>query len=196
MPGGNQAQAPDGGPGSDAAAAGGNDPIRRQPQPLVPKHFKCTASKQTMVDPVIAADGCSYERACIERLFMLGLTVSGVTQNEFTHLDLAPNTPLREEIAVWLSANPRSAAKEARIARANRMINVMGEERSGIPSKFIDPFSFVVMQDPVTAADGKITSARASPDGSPPGESTAQRCALPKRWSSPLEPNADMFALR
>ena len=52
-----------------------------------------------MRDPVVAADGHSYERAEIEARFARGLRASPCTRAPLAHCELIPNHALRDAIA-------------------------------------------------------------------------------------------------
>ena len=64
-----------------------------------PQFHNCPISCEPMVDPVVAADGFSYERAAIERWLADGERASPVTREPLATLALLPNTTLRELIA-------------------------------------------------------------------------------------------------
>jgi hypothetical protein len=60
--------------------------------------FACPITQEVMKDPVIAADGFSYERTSIERWFEMGHTTSPVTNKHLEHLFLTTNHSLRKAI--------------------------------------------------------------------------------------------------
>lgn len=60
--------------------------------------FACPITQEVMKDPVIAADGFSYERKSIERWFEMGHTTSPVTNKNLEHLFLTTNHSLRKAI--------------------------------------------------------------------------------------------------
>lgn len=61
------------------------------------KGFVCPISGKLMKDPVIAADGHSYEKECIEIFLKNGL-VSPKTMSPFAHTHLTPNHALKISI--------------------------------------------------------------------------------------------------
>ena len=65
----------------------------------VESRLACPLARARMVDPVVAADGFSYERAAIERWLADGERASPVTREPLATLALLPNTTLRELIA-------------------------------------------------------------------------------------------------
>ena len=67
----------------------------------VPEDFECPITTELMVDPVIAADGETYERAAIEEWFALGKTTAPVSNEELDTLHLFPNKKLWRRIAAW-----------------------------------------------------------------------------------------------
>jgi len=61
-----------------------------------------------MVDPVIAADGHSYEREAIQRRLLLGNSISPETNVQLRSENLSPNHRLRVSIEYFLEQMPRS----------------------------------------------------------------------------------------
>jgi hypothetical protein len=76
--------------------------------------FVCPITQQVMIDPVLCADGVTYERSAIT-LWMQTQNVSPVTEQPFFHRDLTPNDRLRLAIQAFQqvqrepSPPPRSA---------------------------------------------------------------------------------------
>jgi hypothetical protein len=79
-----------------AAAAGGNGGAAAAEPPA--DHL-CPITNEVMEDPVVAADGHSYEREAIETWFR-GHNTSPMT-NQVIPLTLLPNVTLRKLIAAW-----------------------------------------------------------------------------------------------
>ena len=71
------------------------------PNPRCPPEFYCPLSRCLMVDPVVTADGQTYERASIEHWFQLGHTTSPVTNLALPYLDVTPNFALRQIMTDW-----------------------------------------------------------------------------------------------
>merc|ERR1712187_202030 len=67
------------------------------PDILEPNEFMCPITQATMRDPVVAADGNSYEREAIEKLFERS-NVSPLTNQPFKHKELVPNNALKQLI--------------------------------------------------------------------------------------------------
>jgi hypothetical protein len=65
-----------------------------------PAAHTCPLTLETMVDPVIAADGHTYERAAIEKWFENHAT-SPITNAELPHTGLIANVMARQWIAEW-----------------------------------------------------------------------------------------------
>ena len=61
------------------------------------KGFVCPISCKLMKDPVIAADGHSYEKESIE-LFLKNALISPITKSPFAHTHLTPNHALKKSI--------------------------------------------------------------------------------------------------
>ena len=100
---------------ADAAALEGNhtpaeddtspsvepSPISNEEEP--PDQFVCPITTEVMTDPVMAADGQSYERSAIERWLTTKQT-SPLTGGELEHSYLVPNHLLRRHIREWQEA--------------------------------------------------------------------------------------------
>lgn len=67
-------------------------------------HFACPLSRVLMRDPVVAADGHSYERREIERHFASGSRVSPVEGDALSGTGLIPNRNLKNEIERAMAA--------------------------------------------------------------------------------------------
>ena len=72
----------------------------------IPDEFKCPISLDLMQDPVLAADGHSYDRVQIESWFRTS-HVSPNTRLNLNTLALYPNIELRNRINSWLSERSR-----------------------------------------------------------------------------------------
>ena len=60
--------------------------------------FVCPLSRKEMTDPVVAADGYTYERSAIDSYFSSGKTTSPITGEEMTDKTLIPNKTLKSLI--------------------------------------------------------------------------------------------------
>lgn len=72
----------------------------------IPDEFECPITKMVMEDPVIAADGRSYERSAIEEWLELH-TTSPMTNKVLSHRWLTPNLALKNLISDWHSKRKR-----------------------------------------------------------------------------------------
>lgn len=63
-----------------------------------------------MADPVVAADGHSYDRSCIEGWFGRGKDTSPLTNERLPNTVLIPNHALRNAIQAWRDAHPDAEA--------------------------------------------------------------------------------------
>ncbi|CAJ1399357.1 unnamed protein product [Effrenium voratum] len=73
-------------------------PMEAAPQASeVPNEFLCPISQQVMEDPVITADGHTYDRAQIER-WLRDQATSPITGEQLQHKNLVPNHSLRKLI--------------------------------------------------------------------------------------------------
>ena len=90
----------------------------------VPAEFVCPITHEKMVDPVVASDGHSYERAAIELVFSSGNGRSPLTREELTPGVLIANINLRKRIRdhdeevlqIGRAVRAREAAKAAAAA--------------------------------------------------------------------------------
>jgi len=86
-------------PGLDFTIGGKGDAPRL---PAVPHCFLCPIGQKIMSDPVIAADGVTYERAKIAAMLEAGRRTSPATGRPLPTLDLHPNAGLRDAISGYL----------------------------------------------------------------------------------------------
>jgi len=86
--------------GSSSSAA--EAPVPREEEP--PHDFTCPITTEVMTDPVMAADGHSYERSAMERWFATKST-SPLTGEELDFTRLFPNHTLRRQIGEWHEAH-------------------------------------------------------------------------------------------
>jgi len=70
--------------------------------PVDPVWFECPISKEIMADPVIAADGHTYEREQIQQWLARNRT-SPMTGARMASRDLVPNHHLRSQIQAFLA---------------------------------------------------------------------------------------------
>lgn len=81
----------------------------------VPKDCICPITQELMTDPVITADGHSYERAAIQRWFSAKQT-SPRTNCRVEHMNLLANLTLRSLCTHWREIVQRSQQREAAAA--------------------------------------------------------------------------------
>ena len=70
-----------------------------------PKSLTCSLSLELFSDPVVLADGQSYERENIEEWLAMQNT-SPLTGNVLNHVNLVPNVVLRQVCEDWKAENP------------------------------------------------------------------------------------------
>ncbi|XP_071685749.1 U-box domain-containing protein 33-like [Rutidosis leptorrhynchoides] len=71
-------------------------------QQQIPSYFICPISQETMQDPVVAADGYTYEAEVLQGWFDSGHDTSPMTNLKLASTDLVPNHALRSAIQEWL----------------------------------------------------------------------------------------------
>ena len=97
-----------------------------------PSEYKCPIGSRLMYDPVVTADGTTYERENIYKwLITLDNSTSPKTKQELSNKALIPNLTL-----ISLMQHPLVDCAPANV------------------SDFICPISGILMQDPVVASDG------------------------------------------
>merc|ERR1719326_1055725 len=77
-----------------------------------------------MIDPVVSADGQSYERLAIEAWFAAGETTSPATGRPLPHQQLLPNHSLRSVIKDLLRRVARRQAREFEALRDQDMADL------------------------------------------------------------------------
>mmetsp|Transcript_42731 Transcript_42731/g.110492 ORF Transcript_42731/g.110492 Transcript_42731/m.110492 type:complete len:367 (-) Transcript_42731:99-1199(-) len=81
----------------------------------LPPHATCPISQRVMKDPVICADGHSYERTCIEHWLRMGNFTSPSTNMPLLHCGLTANISLRNIIQVLVQRSPAMEKEQERI---------------------------------------------------------------------------------
>ncbi|XP_041460717.1 WD repeat, SAM and U-box domain-containing protein 1-like isoform X2 [Lytechinus variegatus] len=69
------------------------------PDDQIPDEYLCPISREIMKEPVIAADGYTYERKAIENWFRAGRNTSPMTNAPLSSINLTPNRSLKMIIA-------------------------------------------------------------------------------------------------
>lgn len=85
---------------------------------LCPPSFLCPINTEIMRDPVVCADGHSYERDAIHA-WLQNQSTSPLTRVVLRHQDLTPNHALRNSIEEWIQKNFNTVARsEITLGRA------------------------------------------------------------------------------
>lgn len=77
-----------------------------EPGSCLGNQFGVAILVQLMNEPVVAADGFTYERAMIEQWLSNGHITSPMTNAPLPHAGLVPNFALRSAIREWQAAHP------------------------------------------------------------------------------------------
>ena len=77
----------------------------KKPVPI-PKNYRCPISLCIMFNPIITADGNTYEEEAIKNWFETGNLTSPATNQPLSNLHLIPNHNLRGAIRQFLEENP------------------------------------------------------------------------------------------
>ena len=85
--------------------------------PPVPSGFVCPISDDIMRDPVMCADGHTYDRPNIEQWFAGGHDTSPNTGARLPHLNLVPNHALRNSIEEFLDSSFRKNRSRTILSR-------------------------------------------------------------------------------
>lgn len=73
----------------------------------IPSSFRCPLSLELMLDPVIVASGQTFERACINKWIVHGLSTCPKTGEPLSHTNFIPNHTMKAMIVTWLEENNR-----------------------------------------------------------------------------------------
>ena len=84
-----------------------------------PADYVCPITHEVMVDPVVTADGQSYERLAIEQ-WLQHSAMSPLTGEPLTHLALTPNMALRRLIQEWVASKEGTAVAAKDTAHRGR----------------------------------------------------------------------------
>ena len=120
----------------------------------VPYEYICLITSEIMQDPVVAADGYSYERAAIETWRKKndtspnGKVNSFLTMRELDSTDLIPNLNLKKLITEFNERDNPSASASAGAGAGSE------SSKKSDPHEYKCPITCELMQDPVVAADG------------------------------------------
>lgn len=88
----------------------------------IPNEFLCPITLEVMREPVIAADGHTYEKTAMERWLAGGHRTSPKTNLPLAHTTLTPNRALRSAIETYTSAMP--TIQQAEIQRHQETLNL------------------------------------------------------------------------
>ena len=84
----------------------------------IPNGYECPILQELMEDPVMAADGHSYERKAIEEWIKRGKKTSPMTGAKLPHTLLTPNHNLRKAITDFREKRPNlDAIKKLGVCR-------------------------------------------------------------------------------
>lgn len=97
-----------------------------------PEGFECPITLKIMKDPVIAADGCSYEREAIEEWFRRGKNISPALGIPLTDLTLKPNINLRKAIQEFLYKQPEEVLRRKKEEELLRSLEKLQKENESI----------------------------------------------------------------
>lgn len=95
----------------------------------IPEGYRCPISYLIMCDPVVTADGHTYERECIEKWFLAHNT-SPTTNRELPNRNLIPNFNLKKCISEFLSKN-KKFEKSGDVYKPSNNQNTEKEESLG-----------------------------------------------------------------
>ncbi|GLC46283.1 hypothetical protein PLESTM_001853700 [Pleodorina starrii] len=104
-------------------------PHHQQQQPTekdgLPPMYLCPITQDVMVEPVVAADGYTYERLAISE-WMLRARTSPMTNLPLEHTNLVDNRTLRSAIAEWQQQQQQQQQQQRQQAQ------VMGQVQEGV----------------------------------------------------------------
>ena len=94
-----------------------------------PAKHECPLTCDRMLDPVVAADGMTYERTAILEWFFKGHLTSPMTRRDLASDELTPNLALKALIRDWLKDEHEKIMKVARMAPARALAAAAAEGR-------------------------------------------------------------------
>ncbi len=106
-------------------------------QALLQTHFKCPILQQKMRDPVIAADGHTYEHEAIAAWIKSrgARAISPMTGAQLEHLELTPNIVLHQMITAYQDSKPQRKQRELTQRDILLAIQLREEELRALLSK-------------------------------------------------------------
>jgi len=122
----------------------------------IPRDCVCAITQELMQDPVVVADGNSYERVAIETWLARGSRTSPLTNELLPHTTLTPNLALRKVISDLEARMPRIQREQLEQRHAHRDLQQVVEditERHGsgkdkVPEAFLPTPSFTADLQP------------------------------------------------
>ena len=98
--------------------------------PPVPSGFVCPISEDIMRDPVVCADGHTYDRPNIEQWFAAGHDTSPNTGGRLPHLNLVPNHALRNSRTPSRTSFETASAKLLALAFLSAAASVLARPKT------------------------------------------------------------------
>ena len=98
-----------------------------------PADFKCPISQEVMTDPVLAADGHTYEREMIAEWLRIRRT-SPLTNEQMPSTNLMPNITLKKVIEGWVALQqaPQGVPDTPRSESSPYLSEVEGDELEAV----------------------------------------------------------------
>mmetsp|Transcript_55637 Transcript_55637/g.156635 ORF Transcript_55637/g.156635 Transcript_55637/m.156635 type:complete len:405 (-) Transcript_55637:98-1312(-) len=123
----------------------------------IPGDAICPISKCVMEDPVVCADGHSYERAFIEQWLACGRRTSPCTNLPLPNANLIPNISLRNVVQELLERMPAIQREEERAKRDRRAGSLASDPEEAVAEPAGGP-----ARAAAAGADGGTTAAEAA----------------------------------
>lgn len=149
-----------------------------------PKHLCCPITMDLMSQPVVAADGHTYEADALAAWICSGHTTSPVTNAELPSLVAMPNHVVRAQVVDWIDAQleaAKAAEVELKSAAKNAALNAwMSDAGMAEPSGMVAPSA-------PPDADARLLSAAGSPEPllmSPPAHASPVLAEHADAWST------------
>lgn len=95
----------------------------------IPEDFLCPITQQMMENPVVVADGHSYEREFIDQWFKRGNRTSPLTNQPLDNFTLAPNLALKKAISDFKQKMPEIQRENALKLNMKAKIEALEKER-------------------------------------------------------------------
>eukprot|EP00930_Biecheleria_cincta_P070173 TRINITY_DN57819_c0_g1_i1.p1 TRINITY_DN57819_c0_g1~~TRINITY_DN57819_c0_g1_i1.p1 ORF type:complete len:625 (-),score=117.30 TRINITY_DN57819_c0_g1_i1:49-1923(-) len=166
----------------------------------IPEDAICPISQQIMEDPVVCADGHSYERSFIQRWLALGKRTSPRTNLSLAHTTLIPNLNLRGMIQAIRARMPAIQGEQIRQLKdmqdLEAIVRSLMEDQAKLAIKCMAPGaapsdilleSCALPSSEVLPENAAVEGGASSSDADPGGAGSGAAAGAPALWRPRVE---------